>query len=221
MRVLLAEDDVRMGECVKLKLEKERIAVDWVRKGELVYDYAIQSVYDVIILETEMLGLSGLEVCRKLRQDRYLGGIILLTEKSVQDRVRGLESGADDCIMKPFEFEELIARIRAVGRRSKVTFKEEVIKVADCELDPSRRTVRRADRQIQLSDKESRLLELLMRHPNQLLPRDIILNRVWGIESEISSNNLDAHVRLLRKKLNYCGEEPLIHNVRGIGFKLR
>lgn len=222
MRVLLAEDDASLGEWMKLKLEKENIAVDWVKRGDTAYDYANHSIYDVVILDWEMPGLNGLDVCAKLRKNEYLGGIILLTNKTiVKDRVKGLESGADDCIIKPFEFEELMARINAVERRSKVTLKEETIKVADCELNPSKRTVKRAERQIQLSNKEYRLLEILMKHPNQLLPRDLLLNRVWGMENEISSNNLDAHVRLLRKKLNFLGEEPLIHNVRGVGYRLR
>lgn len=221
MRVLLAEDDKRLGGLLKHMLQNEKIEVDWVEQGDTAYDYANRSLYDLILLDWSMLEMSGIEICAKLRKNGYKGGIIMLTAKdAVQDRIKGLEAGADDYVIKPFEFKELLARIRAVERRSEVALKEDVIKVADCELNRAKRTLKRAGRQIQLSCKEFSLLELLMKNPNQLLPREIILNRVWGMENEVSSNNLDAHVRLLRKKLNLQGEIPLIQNVRGVGYRL-
>lgn len=221
MRILLAEDDQRLGGVLKQMLEEEKLEVDWVQQGDLACDYVSQSIYDVIILDWLMPGLSGLEVCIQLRKNGYKGGIIILTAKdALDDKVKGLEAGADDYVVKPFEFKELLARVLAVERRSEVPIKEEIINAAGCELNRSKRTVKRGGRQIQLSSKEFSLLELLMKHPTQLLPRNVILNRVWGMENEITSNNLDAHVRLLRKKLNLSGEEPLIYNVRGVGYKL-
>lgn len=221
MRILLAEDDKHLGRVVKKMLEDEKIEVDWVQQGDFALEYVNQSIYDVIILDWLMPVLSGIQVCIQLRKDGYKGGIIMLTAKdALNDKVKGLEAGADDYVVKPFEFKELLARVRAVERRSEAAIKEDVITVADCELNRSKHTVKRAGRYIQLSSKEYSLLELLMKHPTQLLPRDVILNRVWGMENEVTSNNLDAHVRLLRKKLNLQGEEPLIHNVRGVGYKL-
>lgn len=221
MRILLAEDDSRIGTLVKRLLENEKIEVDWVQNGHDVYTYAECSMYDILLLDWVMPDVSGIDVCSELRKKGYRGGIILLTGKdTIADRVKGLDAGADDYILKPFEFEELLARIRAVARRSEHPIKEDIIRVDDLELDITNRKAKREGREIPLSCKECNLLELFMKNPEKLLTRDKIINRVWGLESEISSNNLDAHVRLLRKKLNQPGEKTLIHNVRGVGYRL-
>ncbi|EAX47729.1 two component transcriptional regulator, winged helix family [Thermosinus carboxydivorans Nor1] len=221
MRILLAEDDSRLGKLIKHMLEKEKMQVDWVTEGNAALEYALYSPYDVVILDWMMPGLSGLEVCDRLRKRRYQGAILMLTARdAVDDKVLGLDTGADDYLVKPFEFSELMARIRALSRRSAVVLKEDIVQVGDLVLNRTTRVVRRGDREIQLTGREFQMLDLLVQNRGKVVPREVILDRVWGLESEVSSNNLDAYVRLLRKKIDFPGEEKLIHNIRGIGYKL-
>ena len=221
MRILLAEDDSRLGKLIKHMLEKEKMQVDWVTEGNAALEYALYSPYDVIILDWMMPGLSGLEVCDRLRKRRYQGAILMLTARdAVDDKVLGLDTGADDYLVKPFEFSELMARIRALSRRSAVALKEDIVQVGDLVLNRTTRIVRRGAREIQLTGREFQMLDLLVQNRGKVVPREVILDRVWGLESEVSSNNLDAYVRLLRKKIDFPGEEKLIHNIRGIGYKL-
>lgn len=221
MQVLLAEDDQRLGKLVKHMLEKEHMQVDWVQRGDAVGEYVEHSPYDVVILDWMMPGQSGIEVCDQLRKNGYYGGILMLTAKdAVEDRVLGLDTGADDYLVKPFEFAELLARVRALGRRGGVQFREEIVQVGDLLINRSARTVQRGTREIQLTGREFQLLDLLVQNHGQVLPRDVIVDRIWGLESEVTQNNLDAYVRLLRKKIDLPDEEILIQNIRGIGYKL-
>ncbi|SDF33218.1 response regulator transcription factor [Sporolituus thermophilus] len=221
MRILLAEDDTRLGKLIRHMLEKEKMQVDWVTEGNAALEYALYSPYDVAILDWMMPGMSGLEVCDRLRKKGYQGAILMLTARdAVDDKVLGLDTGADDYLVKPFEFSELMARIRALSRRSVVALKEDIVQVGDLVLNRTTRVVRRGAREIQLTGREFQMLDLLVQNRGKVVPREVILDRVWGLESEVSSNNLDAYVRLLRKKIDFPGEEKLIHNIRGIGYKL-
>jgi DNA-binding response OmpR family regulator len=221
MRILLAEDDVKLGRLIKHMLEKEAIQVDWVVRGDAAIDYAVHSPYDVIILDWMMPGETGIAVCDHLRKQGYQGAILMLTARDdVNDRVLGLDTGADDYLVKPFEFSELLARVRALSRRSTVKIKEEVLQVGSLSLNRTTRIVRRGDNEIQLTAREYQLLDLLMNNSGHVVPRDLILDRIWGLDASISSNNLDAYIRLLRKKIGYAEEDVEIQNIRGIGYKL-
>lgn len=221
MRVLLAEDDVKLGRLIKHMLEKAVAQVDWVMRGDIAIDYVLHSPYDVIILDWMMPGQTGLEVCDHLRKQNYHGAILMLTAKdAVSDRVLGLDTGADDYLVKPFEFTELLARVRALSRRSRLKIKEEILQVGSLVLNRTTRSVHRGDTEIQLTAREFQVLDLLMHNSGQVVPREVILDRIWGLEANVSSNNLDAYIRLLRKKISLAEEDVELQNIRGIGFKL-
>ncbi|MDR3591703.1 MAG: response regulator transcription factor [Negativicutes bacterium] len=221
MKVLLVEDDKRLGRLIHHLLSEQELQVDWVDSGDVAADFAGNHEYDIVVLDWMLPKKSGLQVCRDLREGHFQGGILMLTAKdTVDDLVTGLEAGADDYLVKPFEIEELLARIRSVGRRSKIAFKEEVVKVNDLELNRMTRSALRGGRVIQLTGKEFQLLDLLVQNQGQVLPKEVILDQIWGLESEVSANNLEALVRLLRMKVDHAGEVELIHNIRGVGYKM-
>ncbi|WP_371380666.1 response regulator transcription factor [Sporomusa aerivorans] len=221
MRILLAEDDAKLGNLINAMLIKSGIQVDWVTQGDTAIEYAMYSPYDVIVLDWMMPGQTGLEACKYLRKHGYQSSILMLTAKDdVVDRVLGLDSGADDYLVKPFEFAELLARLRALSRRSSARLQEEEVQVGDLVLNRSTRSVRFADNEVQLTSREFQLLDLLVQNEGQVVPREVILDRVWGLEADVSPNNLDAYVRLLRRKINLPEGDVVIQNVRGVGFKL-
>ncbi|HWR09682.1 response regulator transcription factor [Sporomusa sp.] len=221
MRILLAEDDAKLGKLIKHMLEKAAIQVDWVLSGDLALEYALHDPYDVVILDWMMPGQTGIIVCDQLRKRGYQGAILMLTAKdALDDRVLGLDTGADDYFVKPFEFAELLARIRALSRRCRVSLAEDILQVGSVSFNCLTHCVRRGDTEIQLTSREFRLLDLLVRNQAHVIPREVILDRVWGLETDVSSNNLDAYVRLLRKKLSLFDDVVEIQTVRGIGYKL-
>ncbi|MDF2571429.1 MAG: two component transcriptional regulator, winged helix family [Sporomusa sp.] len=221
MRILFAEDDAKLGNLIKRMLEKAEVQVDWVTQGDNAIEYAIHSPYDVIVLDWMMPGKTGIEVCDHLRKGGYQGSILMLTAKDdVVDRVLGLDTGADDYLVKPFEFVELLARLRALSRRSSIQLKEDIVQLGDLILNRSNRSVRFKETEVQLTSREFQLLDLLAQNKGQVVPREVILDRVWGLESDVSPNNLDAYVRLLRRKINLPEGDVVIQNVRGVGFKL-
>jgi len=221
MRILLAEDDTKLGNLIKRMLEKAEVSVDWVTRGDTAFEYATHSYYDVIVLDWMMPGQTGIEVCAQLRKDGYQGAILMLTAKDdITDRVLGLDTGADDYLVKPFEFVELLARLRALSRRSSAKLKEDIVQIGDLILDRSTRSVRFEETEVQLTSREFQLLDLLVQNKGQVVPREVILDRVWGLDADVSTNNLDAYVRLLRRKINLPEGDVVIQNVRGIGFKL-
>lgn len=221
MNVLFAEDDLRLGKLMKHLLEKEEIQVDWVVQGDTALEYAALSFYDVIILDWMMPGKSGIAVCEHLRKQGYENGILMLTAReAVQDRVLGLETGADDYLVKPFEFSELLARLHALSRRSSNKIQEDRVEIGNLVLNRTTKNVKRGDRDIYLSKREFQMLDLFIKNKGQVLPREVILDRIWGLESEVTSNNLDAYVRLLRKKIDSPEDDTLIHTIRGVGYKL-
>lgn len=221
MNILFAEDDENFGKMLFHLLQKEYNRVDWVKDGQTAFDYAMATDYDVIILDWMMPVLSGIETCKRLRNDGFKGGILFLTAKdSVTDVVEGLDSGADDYLIKPFKFEELVARLRALARRAERPF-EEILTVGDIQLNLSTHVVKRKEQVIELSKKEYELLELLFRNKHQVLTREMLIERIWGFDADITENALDALVKLVRKKVDQPGKPSIIKNVRGVGYKLR
>jgi DNA-binding response OmpR family regulator len=221
MNILLAEDDVKLGELIVYMLKKRAgYKVEWVQSGEDAYYYAANSHYDVLILDWMMPNGDGIEVCRRLRKQGYSSAILMLTAKdTVQDRIDGLDSGADDYLVKPFEIDELLARLRALSRRNYAPILEEEIKLQDLVLNRLGHMVRFGSQVIQLSPREFQLLDLLVQNKGQVIPREVILDRIWGYDSEVAPKTIDATVKLIRKKLKSIGKHDLLQSIRGVGYK--
>ena len=221
MRVLLAEDDKRLGKLVKYMLEQNEITVEWVQNGSDIYEYAMYTEYDILVLDWMMPGESGVDACARLRKAGYEKAILILTARdSVEDRVTGLDAGADDYLVKPFEFAELLARLRALGRRSTQKIQQEIVEVGDFSLNRTAKVLKKKDQVIQLSPREFQIFDLLAQNIGIVVPRDIILDRIWGMESDVSSNNIDSYMKILRKKLDTEDGQSIIKTVRGVGYKL-
>ena len=220
-RILLIEDEQKIAAFVRrgLTLEGYQVVVAYDGLGGL--DAAVEHSPDLIILDLMLPELDGLEVCRELRIAGFTMPIVMLTAKdSVPDRVAGLDAGADDYLIKPFELDELLARVRAQLRRHGID-EEETLQFADLTMNTSTREVTRNGRRIELTAKEFDVLELFMRHPRQVLTRDILYERIWGYDFSGESNIIEVYVRYLRSKLESEGEPRLIHTVRGVGYALR
>ena len=221
MKVLLAEDDAKLGKLIKYMLEKNDISVEWVTRGDEIYEYATYDDYDVLILDWMMPGESGVDACRRLRESGYEKAILMLTARdAVEDRVTGLDAGADDYLVKPFEVAELLARLRALGRRSSQKIQHDVVQVGEFTLNRTAKVLKKQDQVIQLSPREFQIFDLLAQNLGIVVPREIILDRIWGLESEVSSNNIDSYVKLIRKKLDLGDGKTMIHTIRGVGYKL-
>ena len=221
MRVLLAEDDARLGKLTKYMMEQNGIQVEWVKRGDEIVEYANYDDYDVLVLDWMMPGESGVDACKRLRENGYEKAILILTARDdVADRVTGLDAGADDYLVKPFEFAELLARLRALGRRSSQKIQQDVVKVGDFTLNRTAKVLKKKDQVIQLSPREFQIFDLLAQNLGIVVPREIILDRIWGLESEVSSNNIDSYVKLIRKKLDLGDGKTMIHTIRGVGYKL-
>ena len=221
MRVLLAEDDLRLGKLIQYMLEQNDISVEWVTDGSDIYAYATYTEYDILILDWMMPGESGVDACARLRRNGYDRAILMLTARdSVEDRVKGLDAGADDYLVKPFEFSELLARLRALGRRSTQRIQHEVDEIGDFKLNRTANILEKNGKIIQLSPREFQLFDLLAQNIGIVVPRDIILDRIWGLEADVSSNNIDSYMKMLRKKLDAAGEGASIKTIRGVGYKL-
>ena len=221
MRILLAEDDSRLGKLIEYMLQQNKFNVEWITNGADIFEYAMYSEYDILVLDWMMPNVSGLEACRQLREAGYERAIIMLTARdTVEDRVMGLDAGADDYLVKPFEFDELLARLRALGRRSTQKIQQEVIEIGDFTLNRTTKVLMRKDQVIQLSPREFQIFDLLAQNLGVVVPRDIILDRIWGLERDITSNNIDSYMKILRKKLQDVDGNIAIKTVRGIGYRL-
>ncbi len=220
MRLLLVEDDKKAARLVGRGLQEEGFVVDVGHSGEVGGELARLNHYDVIVLDWLLPGRDGLSVCRELRSRGILTPILMLTARdSLADRVSGLNTGADDYLTKPFAFEELLARIRALLRRSDLT-RPPVLTVEDLALDPATQRVTRRDVEIGLTPKEFAILEILMRHAGEVVTRSRIGAAVWEADPEDLTNLVDVHVSHLRRKIDGGSRTPLIRTVRGRGFRL-
>ena len=219
-RILIIEDDEAILKVLRRVLSYEGYQVDTALDGQSGLNMVREIVPDLIILDWMPPGMDGLEVCRRLRTTSNIPILMLTAKDTIQDRVQGLDAGADDYLIKPFELDELMARIRALLRRTQ-TERAQVLSFADLVLDISTRQASRKGRIISLTAKEYELLELFMRHPRQVLTREMIFDRVWGYDFGGESNVLDVYIRYLRQKLEEGGEARLLHTARGVGYVLR
>jgi two-component system, OmpR family, response regulator MprA len=221
-RLLVVDDEPPMRAALKRALELGGFEVSLAADGSEGLSRARELAPDLVVLDILMPGVDGLEVCRALREDGDRTPILMLTARdAVADRVEGLEAGADDYLVKPFALEELLARLRALLRRTTGGGHGELLRFADLELEPAAHEIRRGRRAIELTRTEFLLLELLLRHPRQVLTRSQIFERVWGYDFGPASNSLEVYVGYLRRKLESHGEPRLIQTVRGVGYVLR
>lgn len=220
MRILVVEDEERVASFIRKGLEEELYMVDVARDGTEALDIALAAEYDLIILDVRLPMRDGISVCRELRQHRNMTSILMLTARdTVEDRVRGLDAGADDYLIKPFAFQELLARLRALARRPAI-MQDHILHVENLTLDTRTHKARRDAQPIELSAREYRLLELLMRHTGQVLTRTQIAEQIWGYGFDVNSNVVDVYIRYLRCKVDDPFESNLIQTVRGVGYKL-
>jgi heavy metal response regulator len=221
MRVLVVEDNPDMGPHLGQGLREHGFAVDLVTDGVLGLEYASAGVYDLLILDRMLPGRDGLEVLRGLRARGVLTPAIFLTARgAVAERVEGLDAGADDYLVKPFSFAELLARVRVVLRRGPEAAPA-ALRVADLELDPVSRSVTRGGERVELSAKQFTLLHFLMRHAGHVVSRTMIQEHVWNFEFDGLTNVVDVHINRLRNKVDRGFDRPLIHTLRGVGYVLR
>ena len=220
MRILLVEDEIKMARAVRRGLEQEGHTVDQCHEGDEALSKALEYDYDVVVLDVMLPGSDGFAICRELRaRERWVPVILLTARDAVEDRIRGLDAGADDYLVKPFAFGELVARLRALARRGP-SERPAVIEVGDVSLDPAAHTVTRAGTSVGLSAREFALLEFLMRHAGEVLTRSRILEQVWDYSFTGFSNVVDVYVAYLRRKLERPFGRPLIRTVRGVGYVL-
>ncbi len=219
-RVLVIEDEDRIRQFLQRGLTYENYRVDVAADGSIGLALARENPPDIVILDWMLPGMDGLEVCRRLRAGSPAPILMLTAKDTVPDRVQGLDAGADDYLVKPFAFDELLARMRALLRRA-APAQPEVFRFADLTLDTGTRQAFRGERAIELTAKEYELLELFLRHPRQVLTREVIFDRVWGYDFGGESNIIEVYVRYLRQKTEAGSEPRLVHTVRGVGYVLR
>jgi heavy metal response regulator len=221
VRLLVVEDENKVASFIKKGLEEEGYAVDLAADGEAGLAMALARVHDLIILDIRLPKLDGLQVLQMLRQDKITTPVLLLTVRAtIEDKVLGLDAGADDYLTKPFAFQELVARVRALLRRRAET-EPTILQVSDLSLDPARRTVTRGGAKIDLTAREFSLLDYFMRNPGRVLTRTMIAEHVWDYSFDTSTNIIDVYVNYLRKKIDAEREPKLLHTVRGVGYMLQ
>jgi two-component system response regulator MprA len=222
VRILVVDDEPAVRDAVDRALRLEGYDTQLAADGLQALDALADRAPDALVLDVLMPHVDGLEVCRRLRAAGDRTPVLVLTARdAVPDRVRGLDAGADDYLVKPFALEELLARLRALLRRTASADTDEILRYADLELDPNGHTVRRARRAVELTRTEFLLLELFLRHPRQVLTRSQVFERVWGYDFGPASNSLEVYVGYLRRKLEAGGEPRLLQTVRGVGYVLR
>ena len=220
MRLLVVEDEKKVASFIGKGLEEEGYAVDLASDGKEGLEMALDGVHDLIVLDMNLPGLDGLSVLQELRKKKATTPVMLLTVRAtIEDKVLGLDSGADDYLTKPFAFQELVARVRALLRRRADT-EAPLLQVADLTLDPARRVVSRGNEKIELTPKEFALLDYFMRNPGRVLTRTMIAEHVWDYDFDSTTNVIDVYVNYLRKKIDADREQQLIQTVRGVGYML-
>ncbi len=221
MRLLVVEDEKKVARFIKKGLEEEGYAVDVAPDGEEGLGMALDGVHDLIILDIHLPRMDGLGILQELRKKKVTTPVLLLTVRAaIEDKVLGLDAGADDYLTKPFAFQELLARVRALLRR-RAEAEAPVLQVADLTLDPARRLVARAGEKIDLTSKEFALLAYFIRNPGRVLTRTMISEHVWDYDFDTMTNVIDVYVNYLRKKIDAGRELKLIHTVRGVGYVLK
>ena len=221
MKILLVEDEAEIGDLIKTGLEKEEFSVDYCKDGDSGMEHAMSNSYDAIVLDVMLPGKSGLEILKMVRAGQNNVPIIIITARGeTEDRIEGLDLGADDYLPKPFFVEELIARLRAIWRRSSETGMS-VLNVGTLSANLMSREVVRSGRQIEMTPKEFSLLAFLMRAPGRVLTRTQILEQVWGYHFDPGTNLVDVYIRRLRSKIDFEGETPLIETLRGVGYRMQ
>lgn len=220
MKLLIVEDEHKIANSIKQGLEQENFVVDVAYDGNTGMDLATTEEYDAIILDRMLPGIEGVEIVKKLREENIHTPILILTAKGqIEDRVEGLDNGADDYLTKPFAFTELLARVRALTRRPKSNIVT-TLAVDDLTLDTATYEVKRGGKTIQLSNKEFSLLEFLMRHSRQTVKKEQILKQVWDYDSDVLPNTVEVYIKHLREKIDKHFIKKLIHTVRGFGYKI-
>ena len=220
MKVLIIEDEYNLADVIKERLEKEKLTVDIVEDGEEGYYYASTNTYDLIILDVMLPNMSGFQILNKLKTDNINSKIIMLTARStIEDKLNGLENGADDYLTKPFHMDELVARVniqlKRNGNKNNLSFGDLVLNTTTLKV-----TCTKTNEVVELIKKEFQLLEYFINNPNQVLSKEQIYDRVWGIENEIESNNLEAYLSFIRRKLRVIESKVVIKSVRGMGYKI-
>jgi heavy metal response regulator len=221
MRLLVVEDEKKVASFIKKGLEEEGYAVDLASDGETGLTMSLDGVHDLIILDINLPKMDGLSILRELRNKKVKTPVLLLTVRAaIEDKVIGLDTGADDYLTKPFSFQELLARVRALLRR-RAEAESPLIQVADLTLDPATRFVSRGNQEIELTAKEFSLLSYFMRNPGRVLTRTMIAEHVWDYDFDPMTNVIDVYVNYLRKKIEAGSEPKLIHTVRGVGYVMK
>ncbi|MTI54311.1 response regulator transcription factor [Geosporobacter ferrireducens] len=221
MRILVVEDELPLAEALVQILKKNNFTVDVVHEGEAGLDNALSNIYDLILLDIMLPKMDGLSILKNMRQEGISTPVILLTAKGeISDKVTGLDSGADDYLAKPFATEELLARIRALSRRKGEILSNNTLKYGDIELNTSTLKLSRSNKEVKLTLKESELLEFLILRKNVTSPKELIIEKLWGFESEAEHNHVEVYISFLRKKLLFINSEVTISTVRGVGYIL-
>jgi two-component system, OmpR family, copper resistance phosphate regulon response regulator CusR len=221
MKIFLVEDDPQISSFVKLGLERNDCSVDVAYDGRMGEKLALERKYDVIILDVIIPGMSGFDLCKRIRDNKIMTPILMLTSlNSIEDKVMGFDSGADDYLLKPFVFQELLARIQALNRRSKEQIVNQIIKILDLEVDTISKKVKRGNREIKLTALEYRLLLLLISQKGKVFDKIEIAEKIWGISFNSGTNVIDVHIHSLRNKIDKGHLVELIRTVKGLGYAI-
>jgi len=221
MRVLMVEDEKYMARAIAEVLKKNKYSVDLAHDGQYGLDCALSGIYDMIILDIMLPKIDGFSILKEIRNQRIETPVILLTARGqVEDKVSGLDLGADDYLTKPFHADELLARLRALGRRKDALLHDGILRFSDISLSPNTLMITSNDKRVKLTLKESQLLELLIHNENIILSKDTIIEKIWGFDSDVEDNHVEAHISLLRKKLSKIDSCTQIKTIRGAGYTL-
>ncbi|GAA0725659.1 response regulator transcription factor [Clostridium malenominatum] len=221
MRILLVEDELHLAEALTQILKKNNYTVDTVNDGETGLDNALSNIYDLIILDIMLPKMDGITILKKLRAEGISSSVIMLTAKGeISHKVIGLDSGADDYLSKPFATEELLARIRAMSRRKGEVLLDNTLKFGDIELNTATLKLSKGDKEVKLILKESELLDLLISRKNGVTSKEIIIEKLWGFNSEVEHNHVEVYISFLRKKLLFLNSKVVINTIRGVGYVL-